>query len=150
MIVKHRPGSETVYTPESQGEHVYQVATAGVLVQSGCPVDYDRPAYNGTDDISADGTERGGLDSIIWTDVAEGYGVAPKGFCVTTKKKVAEYLAAARATERGGRPAVLQASGKDLTPQEGGLTDLCDPDELFISLGDFPKVGPGIFGPAQS
>ncbi len=135
------PGTHRVYNLTVQGEHFYRVAESGVLVHNfGCT-----PVYHGTDSKSAADIVNTGLDPNKWRRAAGGAGTDPKGFSVTTDLETAQGWAKIRAAERGGQPVVIEAKMGDLPLKRGSPGEWTDPNELFIDLGDFGKVGGGIF-----
>jgi hypothetical protein len=144
---EEHPEGVPVFNFEVEGFHTYFVSAKNansLLVHNNCDV-----VYHGTDDISARSIQNRGLSLPASRKAAGGAGVDPKGFSVTTDREVAEAWAKVRAAERGGNPVVLQANAADLPLQSGSLSELCDPNELFIRPGDFPSVGPGVFTPTR-
>jgi hypothetical protein len=103
--------------------------------------------YHGTDSDSADSIRRIGLDEQAWRAAGGGCGTDEKGFSVTSVRSTAEDWAQLRAAERGGSPGgvVLEADARDLPLQPGAPGLWTDPDEFFIAVEDFPRVGPGVF-----
>ncbi len=102
--------------------------------------------YHGTDAESGESIEQSGLDDQAWAAAAHNCGPDPKGFSVTTKRKIAEDWAAIRAGERGSsKGVVLEAEARNLPLQPGSPGLWADPDEFFIKPEHFPQVGPGTF-----
>jgi hypothetical protein len=107
----------------------------------------DEIVYHGTDSASAASIVNRGLNNRARRKAAGAAGVADKGFSVTTDAAIAAAWARARAAERGSQPVVVQAP-RDLLPlRQPDLTNLGDPNELFIDPSDFRSVGPGVFQP---
>jgi hypothetical protein len=106
------------------------------------------PVYHGTDENSAQSIVANGLDVGAWQAAAGLAGPDPKGFSVTDNPEYARDWARWRALERLGtadRGVILEADPDKLPLAHGQPGQWTDPGERFISVKDFPKVGPGVF-----
>ena len=105
--------------------------------------------HHGTDSNSAIDIVKRGLNNRARRRAAGAAGVDDKGLSVTTDPAIAGAWARARASERGGKPAVLQAPRDALPLRVPDSDNLGDPGELYIDPAEFLQVGPGIFQPVS-
>ena len=99
-IHPHRGPPEMVFNLEVDGQHVYHVASSGLLVHNSCPM------YHGTDSVSANDILSGGLnpDKLRASPDPDS-----RGLFLTPVLSDAEDYARLRAFERGGEATVLEA-----------------------------------------